>query len=356
MAGKITHIEALSQVKKHLEHGNATQRKIANLLSRPDVASYANLGAVAPDIFYFYHVLQPKRTKKAAFFGDLAHHHKVAELILSFLDQVYDTEMGLYRDRFLAFTLGYICHCVVDIQTHPYIFYISGDYYNDDKKISYQAQVNHMKVEFGLDTLLINHRWGMSAREYDFPQYIDIRHRTVGIKNKMDPVLWNFWLQSLKETFPKEFHSNYIGSEKKIIPGDILNESYLGFYRFTSTLDSRSAFMRGLVSVVDTLTFHRYNASVLMLPTLEAINPKIMNDEKREWFYPADPNRKFNDSFIELLNQASQACKEILTRAYEYSFSPESRSKILDSLGGYNLDTGLRYHGIDHMKEFSPLV
>jgi hypothetical protein len=93
-----------------------------------------------------------------------------------------------------------------------------------------------------------------------------------------------------------------------------------------------------------------------MLPTIEAINPKIMNDEKREWFYPADPNRKFNDSFIELLNQASQACKEILTRAYEYSFSPESRSKILDSLGGYNLDTGLRYHGIDHMKEFSPLV
>lgn len=356
MAGKITHLEALSQVKKHLEHGNSTQRKIASLLSRPDVSSYANLGAVAPDIFYFYHVLQPKRTKRAAYFGDLAHHKNVAELILSFLDQINDTEEGLYRDRFLAFTLGYICHCVVDIQTHPYIFYISGDYYNSDKKISYQAQVNHMRVEFGLDTLLLHYRWGMSAREYDFPQYIDIRQRTVGIKNKMDPTLWRFWLQSLKQTFPKEFQENYLGSEKKIIPGDILNESYIGFYRFTSTLDSRSSLMRGLVNFVDTITFRKWHASVLMLPSIEEINPKIMNEEKREWNYPADPKRKFRDSFIELLNQASTASKDILTRAFEYSYNPESRSKILETFGGYNLDTGLRYQGIDHMKEFSPLI
>ncbi|BDA78455.1 hypothetical protein LPTSP3_g13850 [Leptospira kobayashii] len=356
MAGKITHIEALSQVKKHLEHGNATQRKIAALLNRQDVSHYANLGAVAPDIFYFYHVLQPQKTKKAAFWGDLAHHSRVTELILSFLDQVHETEMGLYRDRYLAFALGYICHCVVDVQTHPYIFYISGDYYNNNKKISYQAQVNHMKVEFGLDTMLLHYRWGMSAREYDFPQYIDIRHRTVGIKNKMDPILWQFWLHCLKETFPIEFGSSYLGSERKIIPGDILNESYMGFYRFTSTLDSRSSWMRGLVSVVDHLTFHKYNASVLMLPSLGEINPKIMNEEKRAWNYPADPKRVYTDSFIDLLNQASHAAKEILTRAYEYSFSPENRSKILETYGGYNLDTGLRYQGIDSMKEFSPLV
>ena len=207
-----------------------------------------------------------------------------------------------------------------------------------------------------MDTLLLHYRWGMSAREYDFPQYIDIRHRTVGIKNKMDPVLWQFWLSALKVTFPREYASHYHGSEKKIIPGDILNESYMGFYRFTSTLDSRSVWMRGLVNLVDRVTFHKYQAGVLMLPTLETVNPKIMNDEKREWNYPADPKRIYRDSFIELLNQASNAAKEILTRAYEYSFSPESRSKILDVYGGYNLDTGLRYQGIDTMKEFSPLI
>jgi hypothetical protein len=356
MAGKITHIEALSQVKKHLEHGTPTQRKIAALLNRHDTAAYANLGAVAPDIFYFYHVLQPNRTRKAAFWGDLAHHSRITELVLNFLDQVHETEMSLYRDRYLAFTLGYICHCVVDIQTHPYIFYISGDYYNDDKKISYNAQINHMRVEFGLDSLLLHHRWGMSAREYDFPQYIDIRHRTVGIKNKMDPILWQFWLSALKSTYPSEYAEKYLGSERKIIPGDILNDSYMGFYRFTSTLDSRSKWMRGLVSLVDQMTFHKYQAGVLMLPTMETVNPKIMNDEKRKWNYPADATRVQSESFIELLNLASLSAKEILTRAYEYSFSPESRSKILEAYGGYNLDTGLRYQGISSMKEFSPLL
>jgi len=356
MAGKITHIEALSQVRKHLEHGNATQRKIADLLTRPDTRNYANLGAVAPDIFYFYHVLQPSRTKKAAIFGDLAHHDKVAEIILQFLDEVYETEEGLYRDRFLAFALGYICHCVVDILTHPYIFYISGDYYNSDPKISYQAQINHMKVEFGLDTLLLHYRWGMSAHEYDFPQYVDIRHKTVGIRNKMDPVLWQFWIRTIKTTFPKEFKDHYIGSEKKIIPGDILNESYMGFFRFTSTLDSRNAWMRRFVKIVDRITLHKYHASVLMLPQLENVNPKIMNEEKRPWHYPADKERVFKESFIDLLNQASNSAKDILTRAFEYSRNPESRSKIIDTFGGYNLDTGMRFQGIDSMKEFSPIL
>jgi hypothetical protein len=213
-----------------------------------------------------------------------------------------------------------------------------------------------MRVEFGLDSLLLHYRWGMSPQEYDFPQYVDIRHRTVGIKNKMDPILWQFWLSALKATFPNEYVTNYQGSEKKIIPGDIINESYMGFYRFTSTLDSRSKWIRGLVSVVDQLTMHKYQAGVLMLPARETVNPKIMNEEKRNWNYPADPKRVFNDSFIELLNQASLSAKEIITRAYEYSFSPESRSKILEAYGGYNLDTGLRYQGISSMTEFSPLL
>ena len=130
MAGKITHIEVLGQTIKHLHHGNSMEREIATLLDNHSFQKYANLGAIAPDIFYYYHFLSPYRSAKAQFWGDLHHHKNNAELILDFLDQIQEMEEGDSRSKLLAFTLGYICHTAVDVITHPYIFYISGDYYN----------------------------------------------------------------------------------------------------------------------------------------------------------------------------------------------------------------------------------
>jgi hypothetical protein len=356
MSGKITHIESLNQVMKQLEHGNSTQRKISQLLKREEVRNYANLGSVAPDMFYFYHVLTPKRTRKASIWGDRSHHEKVADLILNFLDRVADSEFSLYRDRNLAFTLGYLCHCVVDIITHPYIFYISGDYYNIDPKIAFQAQLAHMRVEYGLDSFLIHHRWGMTAKEYDFPQHIDITVRTGSSRKKMDTMLWKFWVDCLQETFPSEFRIDYIGSQNKILTGDILNESYLGFFQMSKIVDSRSMFVRGFLKFVDKITFKKANSSVLLLPLKENIDPRIMNEEKREWSYPALPSKKSNETFIELLNYAVSLSKDMLTLAYEYVESPtkKNRDNLHSKFSGYNLDTGLK-EGVHQMKEFAPL-
>ncbi|TGK06493.1 phospholipase [Leptospira fletcheri] len=355
MAGKITHLEALSQVCKHLDHGTQEQRKIAKLLREESTRKYANIGAIAPDIFYFYHILSPRRTKKATGWGDLSHHEKVFELVLSFLDRILSTEEGLYRDRFIAFTLGYIIHCAVDIITHPYIFFISGDFYSADKEIGSVAQYNHMRVEFALDSWLLDFRWGMTPKAYDFVHHVDVIHKAKDGKRKMDPMLWHFWLNGLKETFPEKFRSNYLGSEDKIIPGDILNESFLGYVQFHRYLDSRNSFVRAALSFLDKISFHKVKSSVLMLPLKEHIDKRIMNEEKKEWSYPADPSLIRNDSFIELLNRSCDAAKDAVSAAWNYLHDKTSRAAILKEYQGYNLDTGLRYHGIDTMKQFSPL-
>jgi hypothetical protein len=356
MSGKITHIESLNQVIKHLEHGNSTQRAIASLLSRKEIRNYACLGAVAPDIFYFYHVLRPKKTRKASIWGDRSHHENVAELVFAFLDRTAETEDSNFRDKILAFTLGYLCHCVVDVITHPYIFYISGDYYNMDPKIAYNAQVSHMRVEYALDSFLIHYRWGMTPKEYDFTQYIDVRSTRTRNGKRMDSMLWKFWVDSLSEVFPEEFKQDYIGSHHKIESGDILNESYLGFFTMAKVVDSRSSFVRGFLKFVDKITFHKANSTALLLPLKENIDPRIMNDEKKVWSYPSLPDKKSNESFIELLNHAVSLSKDILTLAYEYAENPSLKEKtnLLEKYSGYNLDTGLK-EGINSMKEFAPL-
>jgi hypothetical protein len=356
VAGKITHIEVLIQTIKHLEHGNLEQKKIADLMNFKEHRNFGNLGTIAPDIFYYYHVLSPaKITSKAQSWGDLHHHSYVTELILNFLNIILETEDGLNRDRMIAFTLGYICHCAVDIVTHPYIFFISGDYYNKDPKISAMAQYNHMRVEFELDSLLLDHRWGMSPREYDFTQYIDVRRRGISGLKKIDPMIWSFWIEALELTFPNEFSNTYFGSKRKIIPGDIINDSYLGYIRFNEILDSRNSYVRGFLKTFDFFSFSKKKASTLLMPFKETIDLKVLNSEEKEWFYPADKERKRSHSFMTLVNNAASEAKKAISLAWDYLKGNLKKDVILKEYGGYNLDTGLRYQGISEMKEFSQL-
>jgi len=355
MAGKITHLEVFTQTIKHLLHGTSEQKEIAELLSHPNYKNYGNIGTVAPDIFYYYHIFSPIRSSKAQFWGDLHHHQKVLELVLNFLDLCHETEEEISRNKLIAFTYGYICHCVVDIVTHPYIFYISGDYYSKDPKIASLAQVNHLRVEYALDSFLLNYRWGMSPRVYDFLQYVNIIKKNHSKGRKMDPLVWLFWQTALSRTFPQEFSTHYIGSSKKIIPGDLLNDSYIGFLDFHRVLDSRSSFMRGFLKVLDIVTFHKIKTSVLVVPTAESIDKRIMNEEKRPWYYPADPKIVSRESFIELTNRAAKVAKEAITKAYFYLQGEEKKERLFKEYLGYNLDTGLRNQSIEDMKEFAPL-
>ncbi|MCB1189165.1 MAG: zinc dependent phospholipase C family protein [Leptospiraceae bacterium] len=355
MAGKITHVEVLTQVKKKLEHGTSEQKKIAEFLYRASNRKYGYVGTIAPDIFYYYHFLSREKNEISQIWGDLHHHKNVTQLVLNFLDIILDSEETVYRDKLIAFTLGYICHCVVDVITHPYIFYISGDYYNKDPKISLEAQQNHMKVEFALDSYLLDNRWGMSPKEYDFTHYIDIVSRGRDGRLKMDPIIWLFWQQALKLTFPEEFQKYYLGSEKKIIPMDIINDSYIGYLRFQNLLDSRSDLIRGILKFFDTITLNMLRSSVLLMPFKENIDPRVMNLEEKEWYFPADVSQKRNCSFITLVNNAANTAKDVITTAWDYLKNNVKRETILNEYGGYNLDTGLRYQSIHDMKEFAPL-
>ena len=172
---------------------------------------------------------------------------------------------------------------------------------------------------------------------------------------KIDPMVWIFFFDSLRLTFPDEFKTNYIGSARKIIPGDVINDSYLGYIQFNEILDSRSNFMRGFLKVVDLIPFTKKKVSTLLVPFKENIDMRILNFEEKEWFYPADSKRKKNSSFITLVNQASISAKEAITYAWGYLKGNVKREAMIKEYGGYNLDTGLRYQGVSEMKEFAPL-
>ncbi|MCB1326730.1 MAG: zinc dependent phospholipase C family protein [Spirochaetales bacterium] len=357
MAGRQTHIEGLKQALHHLEHSGGrgdAGRALARKLRDPDLSGFASLGAIAPDLFYFYHILS-SRNSSGLYWGNLAHHERVCELLLAFLDHIRADSDGHHRDKCLAFAMGYLTHCAVDIVTHPYIFYITGDYYSSDPEQAARAQNDHLRVENILDAYLVHQRWGMSAREYDFRQHIENTwEEDDSGDRRLDTDVWRMWVRSLAATFPEAFDSDYVGAADRLEEGDILNEAYLGFLRFASWTDVRSWTVRQLLRSVDLLTLRRVKARNLILPLPHRIDRRLPNEEHRTWRYPADPERTSSESYVELVHRAARLGADMIRDALGYIAGDRRRKDFEGSYSGYNLDTGLRSRSLA-MRAFEPI-
>jgi hypothetical protein len=355
MAAKITHIEGLKQSLELLEHGTRRGQELAEKLLDRQVFRYACLGAIAPDVFYFYHIFSRRKNARALEWGNRAHHSSVFELVLAFLDQIRDLSPGPERDRQLAFAMGYLCHCGVDIVTHPYIFYITGDPYSEDPDDAWQAQSHHLRVEFALDSYLVHKRWGMTPREYNFVKNLrGTDELDESGRRTLHSDIWRLWVRGLQRTFPAAFKDSYPGSAEKIQRGDLVNESYLGFVRFNSATDVRSRLIRWLLYFLDWLTLRRLRIRYLILPNPARINPRLHNEAGAQWKYPADPSRVSNESFIELVHRASRFSVQLMSDGMAYLDGDLGRKDFEKSYFGYNLDTGVRSDSLE-MRAFEPI-
>ena len=355
MAAKITHLDVLKHTTVLLEHGTEEQQQMARMVSAPHLNRYANLGSIGPDVFYFYHILSKKKNSRAQIWGNLSHHSRVLPLVLFFLDRVKNTPPGPARDKLWAFALGYVCHCVVDVVTHPYIFYSTGDYYSEDEYEATAAQQNHLRVEYALDSFLIHNRWGIHPHEYNYIQYVDCREKDPedGRRN-LDFDIWSMWNAAFASVFAPEFAEHYYGLEHRIVDEDIINESYLGFLSFNRIADTRFRSARFLMRSVDALTFHKLRSAYLILPPPHSIDPRIPNETHREWCYPADPERKSTESFMDLIHRASRKSASIMQLAGEYVAGDVKRKDLEKDYAGFNLDTGVRSESL-RMTSFAPL-
>ena len=347
MAAKLTHLEVFRQSLALMEHGDSVDQSIAGMLHQEETFRYGCFGAVAPDIFYFYHLLNRKKNTTGITWGNITHHRRVFELVLSFLDRIKEDNTA--RDKRRAFALGYVSHCATDIVTHPYIFYITGDLYSTDEVRSRKAQENHLRVEYALDAYLVAERLGMSPNKYHFLKFVDIRDS----RNNMDFDIWQMWIHALSRVHEEDFAEHYKGSLTRIQRGDVLNEAYSGFLRFNRLLDTRSWLVRGFLKAMDGISFHRLKTRHLVLPARNRIPEKMYNPHNRSWKYPADPTRQSNESFMDLVHRAAGFSRELIRLSSDYIDGKKKR-KDFEDLIGYNLDTGVRSESLQ-MHAFEPL-
>lgn len=353
MAAKLTHLEVYRQSLTILEHGNSFQEDLAESLKAQPWFKYGCTGSIAPDIFYFYRISSRKKNRLAMSWGNRIHHKKTYDIVLTFLDRAKKEADKHRKLKKLAFALGYISHCATDVVTHPYIFYITGDYYSEDPAKAQAAQEDHLRVEYTLDSYLIQERLGISPRKYNFLKYVDVREKTGG-RNHLDFDIWQMWIHALATVYPDEFRNDYPGKLHRIEKDDLVNEAYLSFIKLNRIVDTRSRIVRGALRAVDFLTFRKLKTKNILMPLRTNIDPRLMNQYHRQWRFPADPQRVSTESFDELVNRAANYSAEAMTDAAMYVLGNKSR-KDLKKYAGYNLDTGIQSDSVQ-MIAFDPLT
>jgi len=127
--------------------------KLARKIKNKDIKEIINenphpyfLGSIFPDIFF-----HNKKTLKLA---DKLHGKDGEKTNKLILDLIEDAKKEGDKVE-LAFAFGYITHMGLDIKTHPAIYYLSGNYYDDDEEKREFARGEHRRLETILDLQLI---------------------------------------------------------------------------------------------------------------------------------------------------------------------------------------------------------
>jgi hypothetical protein len=119
-------------------------KEIVKLVS-PYINDYI-LGSITPDTFFYSKYSEVK---------DISEHihgkdgSPTNEIIFSCLD---NTE----NPRDIAFLLGFVTHCALDITMHPSIYYLTGNYYDKAPARMSLSRYNHSLFETGLDIKIGN--------------------------------------------------------------------------------------------------------------------------------------------------------------------------------------------------------
>jgi len=300
MAKENTHLFFAHRVLEDLEN-----RHLLGELSRH--MGFYYLGSIIPDTFYY-------SADESARMVSETLHGKTGNLTNEFIFQVLDNAQGMQD---IAFIMGYITHCALDITLHPAVYYFSGNYYDHDQDARDHAVYMHRHIETWLDAYLEN----------PLRIYALIR--------------------------PKLMHAlsaEKILSERFAVPPariqQILYKQLFSNLVFTSTAAYRIAKLLAFIGIMkDSKTLGLFYGDVRTRHTCSSQQRAyrdIITGETR------------NASVRELMSAAAEKAKVMMEAAFDFHLGKIDRKDLCRLIPGESLDTGKIGATTDMIRYTSP--
>ncbi len=137
----------MPKINTHLDFANEVIQNIKS--SKLAEISLKNrreflIGSIFPDIF-FYRI--NKRLFKMSEYIHGKEGNKTNELLFNILNVAKEKQ----DEKLLVFVFGFVTHMVLDMKLHPLIYYLAGNYYDENKERQSEAVYQHIKLETMLD-------------------------------------------------------------------------------------------------------------------------------------------------------------------------------------------------------------
>jgi len=209
-----THLYFAEKIVKNINDGKLKNVAIKNKRE-------LLVGSIFPDIFFY------RMNKKLFKVSEYIHGkegNKTNELVFDILD----IARGEKNEQLLAFVFGYISHMVLDATVHPMIYYLSGNYYDDNNKRQAEAVYQHIRLETMLDKSVTGkNNIVRRLRSVDFLKPLEniLQNRKISLKDVKKSNKLILFIDS--KLLNKKFVYYFV---KILAKSHILDKRYLGLF------------------------------------------------------------------------------------------------------------------------------
>lgn len=271
----------------------------------------------------FYYIGKNKKYYKSI--GKKGHHKNTKQFIITTINCIKNNNLETNK-QCMSYLFGILTHYYLDSTLHPYIFYKTGVYRNNNATQKYKGQ--HNNFERQIDKLIYEKTYKKNYNDCKIEEEIIPK---VILDTKLTSLLDIAYSKTYKED----------NMSKIIIKG--YNTMRL-FHKLI--VNDPKNIKNKIYKIIDKI----FNTNLKYYTTSIKANKDILNLKKNNWYHPSDMKNKNNISIIDLINIANKECTKTINEVIKYL--RDERNDLNDIIKDIDYSTGLEIKDNKKMRYF----
>lgn len=285
------------------------------------------IGSNGPDYLFFYHAKpwEALKNHEPNKIGSELHKRGINDFYASSLHSIRKETSDPIKSNMLAYIFGHLCHWALDMISHPFIFYRTGD-------CNGQSASYHHRFESMMDAIMLEQYHHVDIREYPF-------YEICTYDEEMLKAIARIYVPAVKKALNQELKVYDIRvslNEWK----DIQKLLYDPYTRKTP-----------LLKTMEKVVQKPWLISGNVVPQVIDETFDVLNLAKKEWLHPCNQQIKRKESFLDLFQIAVMIAADMINIMYACVENELDESNLLSALADRAYDTGMS--NVDEMKHFS---
>ena len=274
------------------------------------------------DILFYYIGKNKKHYKNI---GKKGHHKNTKQFIMTTINCIKNNNLESNK-QCMAFLFGILSHYYLDSTLHPYIFYKTGVYRNNNATEKYKGQ--HNIFERQLDKLIYEKTLNKEYKDCKIHEEI------------IPPVTLDNQTNSLIDIVYSKIYKEE--NMSKIIKKGYNTMRF--FHKFI--VNDQKGIKIKLYKIIDKMFDSRLKAYSTSIEK----NENILNLKKKNWYHPSDIKNKHNKSITDLIDNANKECIKTINEILKYLHN--ERNDLNDIIKDIDYSTGLEIKDNKKMRYF----